>query len=106
MKITEVRTDLVEVPLARPVNTAIHSMRSVGCVLLSLSTDNGLVGEGYVFSLNAARLRAFDEMIRGFSHQLIGEDPRFVGAIWPASLPIKSQHAVSIAASALTVTPL
>ena len=82
MKITQLRTDLVEVPLDKPVNTAIHSMRSIGCVLLTLETDKGLTGEGFVFSLNAARLRAFDEMIKGFSHQLIGEDPRFVGAIW------------------------
>ena len=36
MKITRFKTTLVEVPLARPIATAIHRIESVGCVLLVL----------------------------------------------------------------------
>ena len=71
MKITSLKTQLVDLPLTNPIHTAIHNISSVGCVLLSLETDEGHVGQSYVFTINAVRLKAFDEMIKGFSHQLI-----------------------------------
>lgn len=82
MKITRVKTTLVDVPLARPIATAIHKIESVGCVLLELETDQGLVGEGLVQTLNGARLRALQEMLLGFSHQVEGRDAHDIGAIW------------------------
>lgn len=82
MKITAINTHLVEIPFARPIQTAIHDMRSVGCVCLDIETDAGLVGEAYAFTLNAVRLKSFDEMMNGFKHQLIGKDPHYVTAIW------------------------
>ncbi|MGH1543149.1 MAG: mandelate racemase/muconate lactonizing enzyme family protein [Arenicella sp.] len=82
MKITAVNTQKVNVPLARPVKTAIHDIRSVGCVLLNLETDSGIQGESFIFTINAVRLQAFEEMIRGFSHQVLGKNPHYVGAIW------------------------
>lgn len=82
MKITALNTQLVNLPLDKPISTAIHAIESVGCVLLTLETDDGIFGESYVFTINAVRLRAFDEMIKGFAHQLLGKDPHFVGQIW------------------------
>ncbi|MEM7142549.1 MAG: mandelate racemase/muconate lactonizing enzyme family protein [Actinomycetota bacterium] len=82
MKITGLDTTLVDVPLPAPVGTAIHTMRSVGCVLVRMSTDEGLVGESFVFTLDGVRLRVFDEMVRGLSAHAIGRDPHDVGAIW------------------------
>ncbi len=84
MKITRCKTTLVDVPFERPIATAIHDMRSVGCVLLELETDQGLVGESYVFTLNGARLKALHEMLLGFTHQVEGKDPHFVSAIGQA----------------------
>jgi L-alanine-DL-glutamate epimerase-like enolase superfamily enzyme len=67
-------------------------MRSVGCVLLQLETDQGLIGESYVFTLNGARLKALHEMLRGFMHQVEGRDPHDVGvigqAMWEEMNPI------------------
>lgn len=82
MKITKLKTQLVDVPLEKPITTAIHDMRSVGCVLLRLCTDQGLTGEAYLFTLNAARLKAFDEMLKGFAHLVVDRDPHFVTKIW------------------------
>ncbi|ASJ73189.1 mandelate racemase/muconate lactonizing enzyme family protein [Granulosicoccus antarcticus] len=86
MKITRLRTRLVNVPLPRPITTAIHSIESVGCVLVDLETDVGLVGQSYIFTINATRLKAFDEMVRGFAHRVEGIDPHYVTgmntAIW------------------------
>ena len=48
-------------------------MRSVGCVLLTIETDAGITGESYLFALNAVRIKAFDEMIKGFGNK-IAED--------------------------------
>lgn len=82
MKITSVATRLVDLPLPRPIGTAIHSIRSVGCVLATLRTDEGVDGESFVFTINGARLAAFDEMIRGLGALIVGRDPHDTGAIW------------------------
>jgi L-alanine-DL-glutamate epimerase-like enolase superfamily enzyme len=82
MRITRVKTTLVDVPLTKPIATAIHEIKSVGCVLVELETDEGLTGESYVFTLNGVRLRSLHEMILGFTHQLQGRDPFFVSRIW------------------------
>jgi len=82
MKITKLKTQLVDLPLDKEISTAIHTMRSVGCVCVTLETDQGLHGEAYVFALNAIRIKAFDEMIKGFTHQVVGQDPHYVSAIW------------------------
>ena len=82
MKITAFNTRLVDLPLEKPISTAIHQMKSVGCVLLELETDQGLVGESYVFTLNAVRLKALNEMLLGFADHVVGQDPHFVAAIW------------------------
>lgn len=81
MKITGIKTRVVDLPFEKPITTAIHDMRSVGCVLLFIETDQGLVGQSYAFTLNAVRIKAFNEMINGFNHHLIGQDPTMVNAI-------------------------
>lgn len=82
MKIIELTTTRVNLPLDKPITTAIHCIDSVGCVLVELKSDQGLTGESFVFTINATRLKAFDEMIRGFDHHVIGNDPHYVNAIW------------------------
>ncbi|MBS1254630.1 MAG: D-galactarolactone cycloisomerase [Deltaproteobacteria bacterium] len=82
MKITKLKTVPVNLPLEKPIATAIHTIRSVGCVLVYLETDQGITGESYVFTFNAARLKVFDEMINSFAHHLEGQDPRYVEGIW------------------------
>jgi L-alanine-DL-glutamate epimerase-like enolase superfamily enzyme len=82
MKITRVKTTLVDVPLTKPVATAIHEMKSVGCVIVELETDEDLTGESYVFTLNGTRLKSLHEMVLGFSHLVQGRDPFFVSQIW------------------------
>lgn len=82
MKIADVTTRIVDVPLPTPVDTAIHAMRSVGCVLVTLRTSDGVVGESFVFTLNGARIRAFDEMVRGLGELVVGRDPHDTEGIW------------------------
>ena len=82
MKITSISTRVVDLPLAAPIGTALHTMRSVGCVLLTLRTAEGVEGESFAFTLNGARIAAFDEMARGLGDLLIGRDPHETEGIW------------------------
>lgn len=84
MKITGMRFAQVEIPLAKPIRTAIHDVRSVGCVLVYLDTDAGITGEAYNFTMNAVRLDVLQAMLESFSRQVVGKDPHDVECIWDA----------------------
>ena len=62
MKITGLRCVQVEIPLEKPIRTAIHDVRTVGCVLVYLDSDEGLSGEAYNFTMNAVRLDVLQAM--------------------------------------------
>jgi len=53
MKITKIATRIVNLSFESTIKTAIHEMSSVGCVLLTIETDEGIEGQSYLFSLNA-----------------------------------------------------
>ncbi len=76
------RTVRVDVPLERPIKTAIHDVRSVGCVLVFLDTDAGLTGESYMFTMNAARLDVLEAMARSLERLVVGRDPHEVEDVW------------------------
>jgi L-alanine-DL-glutamate epimerase-like enolase superfamily enzyme len=84
VKITQVRTVQVEVPFDKPVRTAIHDIRSVGCVLVSVETDEGITGEAYTFSLGASRLGILEDMVTSLAPHLVGNDPHDVERLWDA----------------------
>jgi len=92
MKVSHLNTIPLDLPLARPIKTAIHDMRSVGCVLVELETDQGITGQSYVFTLNAVQLQALHEMVLGFAHQVEGKNPHDVAninaAMWREMNPI------------------
>ena len=109
MKITKLQTQVVNVPLDKPISTAIHAMRSVGCVLVSVHSDTGLVGEGYCFALNAVRLKAFDDIIQSFTPMIVGNDADFIEGIWESiyqSLNAMGQKGMTIGALAAIDTAL
>lgn len=82
MKIVQVQTLKVEVPLNKPLITAIHKTESIGAVIIRLETDSGLVGENYLFALNKDRLVVFEAMILSLKQFLIGQNPLYVERIW------------------------
>lgn len=82
MHVTQVRTTLVAVPLARPVRTAIHEIGAVHCVLIEAASDAGPVGESYVFAFGVPRARVLEAMVAALAPRLVGRDPHDHGAIW------------------------
>ena len=82
MKITRLRTQVVHLPIDPPIVTAIlGSIRSADCVLTFLDTDEGVTGEGLVFSINNRRLSVIHEMIRQLEDLVVGVDPRLGGSL-------------------------
>ena len=82
MKITRLRTEVVHLPIDPPIPTAIlGSIRSADCVLTFLDTDEGITGEGLVFSVNNRRLSVIHEMIRQLEDLVVGMDPRIGGSL-------------------------
>jgi L-alanine-DL-glutamate epimerase-like enolase superfamily enzyme len=74
----------VEIPLDKPIRTAIHDVRTLGCVLVYLDTDEGTSGEAYNFTMNAARLDILQAMIESLAPHVVGRDPHAVEGIWDA----------------------
>jgi L-alanine-DL-glutamate epimerase-like enolase superfamily enzyme len=82
MKITRLRTQVVHLPIDPPILTAIlGEIVSADCVLTFLETDQGLVGEGLVFTINNRCLGVIHEMIRNLEDLVIGLDPRLGGEL-------------------------
>jgi len=81
MTIESLSTRIVELPLPRPIGTAIHRMASVGCVLVELRTTDGVTGQGFVFTLNGHRIKAFDETIAGMTDLVVGRAANDVASI-------------------------
>lgn len=82
MKIIDLSTRRVEVPLEKPIRTAIHDIRSVGALLLEIDAADGLKGEGYLFAPGTRQLRVLEEMVLSFRPTLLGADPEFSQGIW------------------------
>lgn len=106
-EITALETEVVEVPLPRSMGTSIHRMHSIGCVLVTLRTNDGPNGEGMAFTLNADRIRAFEETIRGLSPYVVGRDARDVekvfNDVWGALNPTGHKGITIGALSAIDV---
>ena len=109
MKITNLETLQVEIPLDKPLITAIQRTETVGAVLVSIETECGLVGENYIFALNKDRLGVFEGMIQSLRQHLIGKNPLFVEQIWQqmwADINPVGQKGVAISALSAIDTAL
>lgn len=82
MKVTNLRTAAVHVPITPPIMSGLGPLKSVGCVLVFLETDQGLIGENLVLTLNNKRLSVLDEMVKSLAPLVVGRDPDFTTAFW------------------------
>lgn len=82
MKIVKLSTIRAELPLARPIRTAIHDIRSVGALLVTIDAGDGLAGEGYLFAPGTRQLRVFEEMVLSLAPTLTGADPEMSEGLW------------------------
>ncbi len=81
MKITALRTIVVNLPIDPPILSAIFAIRSTSCVLCYLETDEGLVGEGLVHAINGERVGVLDAMVQSLAPLVLGLDPTLGGSV-------------------------
>ena len=81
MKITRLRTVVVDLPIEPAIVSAIFAIRSTSCILCFLETDQGLVGEGLVHAINGLRVKVLHEMVRSLEPLVLGLDPTLGGIV-------------------------
>ena len=82
MKITAVRTTLVDVPLERPLVSRIRVSDTMAHLLVDLETDEGLAGQTYLVTFARDWSRAVIELLRGLEAEVRGMDPRETSALY------------------------
>ena len=82
MKLAKLDIQAVRVPLQKPIPSGRMTIYSADALLVSLITNDGLVGEGMVFVLNGYRLAILRETILSLEPLLTGMDLEMGGAIW------------------------
>jgi L-alanine-DL-glutamate epimerase-like enolase superfamily enzyme len=82
VKIIALRTEIVRLPLPRPIWSATLEIRSTDAVLVFVDTDQDLTGEGLCFAINGNRLEILHDMVRSFEPLLIGLDPTMAASFY------------------------
>jgi L-alanine-DL-glutamate epimerase-like enolase superfamily enzyme len=79
MKIIRLRTAAVEIPFDTEIGVGYAALKSSGLILIFLETDQGLIGEGLVFSLNAQHLAVLGQLVTELEPFVVGLDPTLSG---------------------------
>lgn len=82
MKITDLRTTPVRLPLAEPLGNATATIHEFSCLVVDLITDEGLRGENLIFTIRPEQLKLLDSMVHVLRDAVIGRDPDDTGAFW------------------------
>ncbi len=82
MKVVSVETTPLRLPIDPPLGSALGAIHELGCILVSLRTEDGIVGENLVFTLNGRRLRLLRQMVDELSDLIIGQDAGLIGGFW------------------------
>jgi L-alanine-DL-glutamate epimerase-like enolase superfamily enzyme len=86
MKITGLRTEVVEFPYDPPMGLSANNyLRTGSCVLIFLESDQGAIGEGLVYSFNGDRIKLYNDLVQSFAPLVIGKDPTHSGAIFTSA---------------------
>ena len=65
MKITKLRTQIVEFPYDPVMGLSANNyLRTGSCVLIFLESDQGAIGEGLVYTFNGERMKLYDDMVQ------------------------------------------
>ncbi len=75
MRIRDVSTRIVSVPLERPIRTPIHHIVSVDNVLVELHTDEDVTGIAYLWCFGVRRAQALALLVQDMVALLAGMDP-------------------------------
>jgi L-alanine-DL-glutamate epimerase-like enolase superfamily enzyme len=82
VKVVSVQTRPVLVPLDQPIGSALGEIASFGCILVSVRTDAGIVGENLLFTLNNRRIKVLRQMVDELADLIIGQDAGHIAKFW------------------------
>jgi L-alanine-DL-glutamate epimerase-like enolase superfamily enzyme len=82
MKIERLETRAIALPLDRPIQSALGPIHSCGVVLVYAYTDNGIVGENLVFTLNDRRTGVLQRMVDELADLVVGRDAGHIAGFW------------------------
>jgi L-alanine-DL-glutamate epimerase-like enolase superfamily enzyme len=82
MKIERLETRALSLPLDRPIESALGAIHGCGVVLVYAYTDNGIVGENLVFTLNDRRTGVLQAMVDGLADLVVGRDAGHIAGFW------------------------
>jgi L-alanine-DL-glutamate epimerase-like enolase superfamily enzyme len=82
MKVTNVETRPVLVRLEEPIGSALGTIDSVGCILVSVRTEEGVTGENLIFTLNNRRTRVLRQMVDELADLVVGRDAGHISNFW------------------------
>lgn len=82
MKIERLETRALSLPLDRPIESALGTISSCGLVLVHAYTDNGIVGENMVFTLNDRRTGVLRQMVDELADLVVGRDAGHIAGFW------------------------
>lgn len=84
MKVSHIDIELYHVPLAQPLEDAIHGVqRDFSLVVVKVTTDEGATGVGYTYAVGQMGGSAIASLLEDSVAPLVlGEDPRRIEKIW------------------------
>ena len=82
MRIAKAEAYLCDVPVERERRDAVQSFIKQETVLVELTTDDGLRGRGYSYTIGSGGRAVLSLLVHEMLPQLAGEDPRRVEGIW------------------------
>lgn len=80
MRVRKLRTKIVQIPLNKPVRSAIFEIRSIACVVVLLESDTGAEGEGLAITINDHRTSVLHTLVQSLEPLVVGLDPELSGA--------------------------
>jgi L-alanine-DL-glutamate epimerase-like enolase superfamily enzyme len=84
LKIESITTRIVKLPMANPIVTATVRSSDIWFLLVSVRSEEGAVGDAYIWSYNANVSRSLQAMVAELARHALGADPRHSAKIWGA----------------------
>ena len=84
MKITDLRTVAVRVPVERPTAIATRQLAAREYILVWIDTDTGHTGIGYTYAGTVGGQAVYDLLKDALRPLLIGQDPQLIERHWAA----------------------
>lgn len=82
MKITDIRSRIVHLPLVKRAVSRSGAFEAMWYLLVDVATDEGIVGSTYLWAYSAAGAGALRHVLAELAAVAVGEDPFFSAQGW------------------------